>query len=118
MAYYNITSSSQLIDVATISTGCSQIEAAAEKFIKCADLIDSAASICDANALSVDKTTMQPQLEADADYIRSMKDAADSFATAIRNVASQVYAAQSNELNNYIAEQEALKQQAANSNTN
>ena len=107
MAYYNITNRNQMIDLATISTGCSQMEETAKKFSTCADLVDSAATICDAEALSVEKTTMQPQLEADADYIRSIGDSIANFATAIRSVATQIYTAQENEYNIYIAEQAA-----------
>lgn len=106
MAYYGITSSSQLIDVTTISNGCTKIDEAAEKFVACAEKVSEAASICDANALSVDKTSMQPQLEADAEFIKSMKEAVNGFTSEIRNVATQVYAAQSNELNDYIESQQ------------
>lgn len=103
---YGITSSSQLIDIGTISKGCTQLQEAATKFEKCASLVQEAASICDANALSVDKTTMQPQLEADAEFIKSMKEAVDGFAVGIRDVATQIYAAQSQELEEYLAKQQ------------
>lgn len=114
MAYYGITSQSQIIDVSTISTGCSQLEAAAEKFSQCANIIETASSICDAKALAVEKTTMQPQLEADAQYIRSIGESIKSFAVAIRSVAAQVYAAQDNEYRNYLAELEAQKANQSN----
>lgn len=117
MAYYGITSRADLIDIATISTGCSQLEVAAEKFVKCAELVDSAASICDSSALSVEKTTMQPQLQADAEFIRSLQNVVSSFATAIRSASSQVYAAQEAELAAYLEEQRKLaEQQSANTN--
>lgn len=106
MAYYGITSSSQFIDIATISDGCTQIEKAAEKFAECAKKVMEAAAICDANALSVDKTTMQPQLEADAQYIQSMQEAVKGFTSEIRNVSQQVYSAQSQELKEYLASQQ------------
>ena len=117
MAYYGITSRSELIDIATISTGCSQLEVAAEKFIKCADLVDSAANICDSSALSVENTTMQPQLQADSEFIRSLQNVVSGFSTAIRSASSQVYAAQEAELAAYLEEQRKLaEQQAANTN--
>lgn len=111
---YNITSSSQLIDIATITRGCTQIEAAADKFEQCAALVLNASNECNADALSVDKTTMQPQLEADAEYIKSMKTAIYNFTLEIKNVALQVYAAQEAELNAYRAQQQA--QQNSNGN--
>lgn len=109
MAYYGITSSSQLIDIGTISNGCTQIEKAAEKFAECAAKVNEAAAICNEKVLAVDKTTMQPQLEADAQYIQSMQEAVKGFTSEIRNVASQVYAAQSRELEEYIASQQEQK---------
>lgn len=104
---YGITSSSQIIDIGTISNGCTQLEETAKKFEECAKLVLEASSICDANALSVDQTTIQPQLEVDAEFIRSIKDAVDGFASGIRNVATQIYAAQSQELEDYIASQQS-----------
>ena len=106
MAKYGITSQSQLIDIGTINNACTKIEEAAEKFSECAKLILAGSEICNENALSVDKTTMQPQLEADAEYINSMNLAIQSVTTGIRNIAVQVYAEQENELATYIAEQQ------------
>lgn len=105
MAYYGITSSNQLIDTTTITDGCNRIDKAAEKFLESAKKVAEAAAICDGNALAVEKTTMQPQLEADASYIKSMYDAVKGFTSEIRNVAVQVYAAQSHELEEYLASQ-------------
>lgn len=116
MAYYGITSQSQLIDMDTISRGCTQLEAAAAKFGECAKIIDSAATICDGSALAVDKTTMQPQLEADADYIRSIQTSIENFVVGIRNVVFQIYVAQNNELATYQAQQ--AQQQSQQTTTN
>ncbi len=102
---YGITSSGQLIDIGTISNGCKQIETAAEKFEESANKILAAADICDANALSIDKTTMQNQLELDAEYIKSMKTAIYEFTKEIRSIATEIYGAQSNELEQYQANQ-------------
>ncbi len=116
MAYYGITSRAELIDVATIATGCSQLEVASEKFIKCAELVETAASICDASALSVEKTTMQPQLQADAEFIRSLQNIVKNFAIAIRSASSQVLAAQESELAIYLEEQRKKAETSANNN--
>lgn len=113
---YGITSESQLIDITTISRGCTAIEAAAEKFEECAKKITRASEICNAEALSVDKTTMQPQLEADAAYIKSIKTAVDDFTRSIRSIALQVHSEQSAELNSYKAQQ-ASATTGNNSNT-
>ncbi len=116
MAYYGVTSEADLIDIATISTGCSQLEVAAEKFIKCAELVESAASICDASALSVEKTTMQPQLQSDAEFIRNLNSVVTGFSQAIRSASVQVHNAQSVELANYRAEQKRLAEQNQSGN--
>lgn len=109
MGQYGITNSSQLIDISTITKGCNQIDAAALKFEECANKILNASDTCDENALSVDKTTMQPQLDADAQYIQSIKEEIEKFTLGIKNVAMQIYAAQDQELNDYIAAQNAAK---------
>lgn len=106
MAKYGITSQSQIIDIGAINNGCAKIEAAAENFAKCADLILEGSNVCNEKALSVDKTTMQPQLEADAEYIRSMKTALTSFTTEVRSLAVQIYSEQESELAAYIADQQ------------
>lgn len=114
MAKYNITSESQLIDIATITNGCTKIEVAAQKFAEAAQFMYSGSDICNENALSVDKTTMQPQLDADAEYIKSMQTAINDFTLQIKNVALQIYAEQKAELADYIYQQQ---QQAAANNT-
>ena len=111
MAKYNITSESQLIDITAITNGCTQIEAAAQYFEECAKKVFNASDMLDENALSVDKTTMQPQLDSDAEYIQSMKAAIESFTSEVRNVALQVYAEEQAELAEYRAQQAALAAQ-------
>ena len=118
MSRYNITSESQLIDVATITNGCAKIEAAAQKFIEAAQHIYAGSDICNEKALSVDKTTMQPQLDADAEYVKSMQQAICDFTLEIKNVALQVYAEQQTELADYKYQQQLLAQQQAANNGN
>lgn len=115
MARYNITSASQLIDTTTISNGCTKIEAAAQYFEECAKKVFNASDMLDDKALAVDKTTMQPQLDADAEYIQSIKTAIINFAIQVRNIALQVRAEEEAELAEYEAQQLAA-QQAANNN--
>ncbi len=119
---YGITDRSQLIDISGIHNALAGLETTAEKFKKCAEIIDNAANILDAKTLAIDKTTMQPQLFADADYIESMQYAVEGFTDAVRDVAMQVHAAQEAELNDYIAKQKAAQaaaqQQAQQSGNN
>lgn len=116
MAKYNITSSSQLIDIATITNGCTQIETAAQKFVECAEMVLNASDICNEKALSVDKTTMQAQLDADAEYIKSIQTAINDFTLQVKNVALQIYAEQQAELADYQYQLQLKQQQAANNN--
>lgn len=104
---YGITSSSQLIDIVTINNGIQIINDATEKFIESGNLILAACEICDADALAVDKTTMQPQLEADAQYVKSIKDTIDNYTKEIINIAVQIRAEQESELAKYRAAQQA-----------
>lgn len=107
MATYNITSAGQLIDITTINSGCNKIETAAQKFEDCAKKVYDASDICNEKALSVDKTTMQKQLDYDAEYIQSIKTAIINFTLDIKNIALQIYAEQQNELADYQAAQAA-----------
>ncbi len=107
MAKYNITNASQLIDISTINSGCAKIETAADLFEQSAAKMRNASDICNAEALSVDKTTMQSRLDADADYVASIKTAIMNFTLQIKNVALQVYSEQYQELQEYLAEQAA-----------
>ena len=85
MAKYNITSESQIIDITAITNACAKIEAAALHFEECAKKVLDASDLCDEKALSVDKTTMQPQLDADAEYIQSIKLLKDQAKDALIN---------------------------------
>ena len=55
-----ITSESQIIDITTISNGCSIIEEAARDYATCSKKVKEAASICTDKALSVEKKSMLP----------------------------------------------------------
>lgn len=98
MAYYNIKSRKELIDITTIANGCKIIEAASEKISKCAKHVEIAAEICDKNALCIENTTMQPQLEVDAAYIRKIKEDILEFTATLMSVSASVYSAMETEL--------------------
>lgn len=106
-----ITSESQLIDIAAIDSGCKIIEAAAADYTTCSKNVNEASQICTSEALSVEKTNMQPALQELATSIGTIEGNIIAFTTQIRSVASQIYAEQSAALAQYRAEQEA----AANS---
>lgn len=115
---YGITSESQLIDVGTINSGCDQVIAAAEKFVLCANSIQNASNGCTTKALSVDNTTMQPQLTADAEYIKNLKEYVESQMEGLKGAAAQIYAAQLAELQAYLEEQRRLEEAKKNNNNN
>lgn len=116
MAKYNITDESQLIDITTITKGCAIIDDAATYFEQSAKHVSNAHDMLDKNALAVDKTTMQPQLEADSEYIKSMKTMINNFTLQIKSLALQVYSEQQTELANYKAQQIAAQQKAQAAN--
>ncbi len=110
-----ITNENQIIDVTAISNACSVIEEAAEDYKKCASKVAEAAEICSPNALAVEKQSMQPTLEELATGIASVEQSVYSFTAQIRNVATQIYSQQYEELiayRNRMAE-EAQARQAA-----
>lgn len=98
---YSITSESQLIDVETIRNGCTIIENAANSFEDCAKKVEGAADICNINALSVDKSTMQPVMYELADEIKKVKKYIIDFADSIEEISQEILASQRRELQAY-----------------
>lgn len=113
--YGVITSEGQLMDIGTIHGGCDQVIAAADKFVTCANHVQNAGDICTAKALSVDSTTMQPQLQSDSEFIKQIKADVESQMTALKGMADGIYAEQRADLAQWqedqrrIAEEEAAK---------
>ena len=104
-----ITSESQLIDVATINSGCDTIASAGIAFNECATEVESAADMCGVEVLSVEKKSMQPIIYELSDQIRQINGILESFANSIRGVASEIYAAQYAPLQEYRASLEKNK---------
>ena len=100
---FRITSLDKIIDLDAVKAGCQTILTASEDYTKCANLIKEAASTCSAEALSVDKTTMQPSLEELAVSVEQVKANIASFVDSIQQVASQIHYAQYTEYQNYLA---------------
>lgn len=111
---FSITSRDQIIDLTAVDAGCNTIEAAAEDYVKCSQLIKEASATCSAEALSVDKTTMQPSLEELAASVEEVKSYIVGYVTSIRAAAVQIQAAQENEYNRYLAYLEEQRQKEAN----
>ncbi len=110
---FSITKPEQIIDLSAVEAGCKTIVTAAEDYTKCANSIKEAASTCNAEALSVDKTTMQPSLEELATSVEQIKTNIVAFVDAIRSAAVQIHTAQTDEYNSYLAWLEAERQRKA-----
>ena len=113
---YGITSESQLIDIGAINAGCDAIDAAAEDYVTCGNRVNYAGEICNVDALSVDKVSLEASIEELGETIKSLRDYIESFTSEIRRLASSIYQAQSEELSAYRAEQarlEAAREEAA-----
>ena len=108
-----ITSESQIIDITTISNGCSIIEEAARDYATCSKKVKEAASICTDKALSVEKKSMQPSLEELGESIASIQGNIEYFTSQIRNVAMQIQSKQYAELAEYRAAQAKKAEEAA-----
>lgn len=109
-----ITSESQLIDVKTIKSGCDIILSAGKAFDDCATEVEAASDICGIDVLSVDKKSMQPIMLELAQQIRTIKGILEEFSNSIQEVASQIYSAQYNQLQEYY---ESLKNKENSENS-
>lgn len=110
---YGITSESQLIDIAAIRTAVEKIKSTAIDFTDCATVVSDASAECDAEALEVEGTTMQPTIDDLADQIKSIKGSVEELADSILSVANEVYNAQNAELQEY---KERLRREAEAAN--
>lgn len=98
---YNITDESQLIDIATIKKGCEAIKNTMKYFSKCGDKICSAAVICNKDALAIDDSTLEYQLEAFGNRIKDINRDYSEYADELYAQALQVYNDQKIELAEY-----------------
>lgn len=100
---YGITSESQLIDIATIRSGCNAFISALESFGTGANQITDAGHTCNNDALSVDGNSFETDITGVGQQIGQLKDEYASYAEAVYAAAVQVYNDQVTELNNYRA---------------
>ena len=107
-----ITNANQMIDIKTINDGCTIIERAAEDYLTCAERVLESAEICSPEALSVDKTSMQPTLLDLGNSIKQIKTNIETLTTQIRSAATEIYAQQSSQL----AEYEQMQASSQNGN--
>lgn len=107
---YGITSESQIIDIKTIRNGVNQYCEAIKDFEICGRKVISASETCNADALSIDNSTLQYPIESLGEEIKSLKEQLNGIAEELLYEAESVYRAQYNELVEY-RQQQALKQQ-------
>ena len=116
MAYFGITSESQLIDYQRIRLGCESYIQALDDFVSCGNAVIQAGESCSKQALSVDGESMQSVIYEVGEQIGDLRDALASNAEAVYAQAVQIYNAQVAELNEYIRQQEELRRQQAQNN--
>jgi len=111
---YGITSSSQLVDLDTIRSGCEQFKEALEDFTVCGEAVIAAGETCSEKALSIDENSLEFSITDLGTEIKSLKDIYAAYADQLMAEATQVYNAQVNELNAYIRQQQQQQQQQNN----
>ena len=114
---YGITSESQLIDVATIKSGCSAYIKALDFFTEGGNKITEAGHFCNKQALSVDGQSYEDEICEVGKQVTELRDTYAGYAEAVYGAAVQVYNAQVAELNEYnrwLAQQRAAQQQQNN----
>lgn len=112
---YGITSESQLIDIGTIRSGCSQYESALDFYTDGGNQVKDAGSNLNAKALSVDGASFESEVTQVGEKMRSLKDNYYAAAEACYAAAVEVYNAQVAELNEY--RRRLAEQQKKNSET-
>lgn len=105
---YGITNESQLINLGEINAGCDMIDSAAEVYRMCGDKVIEASTICNAQAMSVDKVSLESSIEEVGLNIKSVQNYIEDFTSQIRKSASAIYTEQLNELEEYRRQQQEL----------
>ena len=105
---YGITSESQLINLGEINAGCDIINSAAEAYQICGDKVIEASTLCNAQAMSFDKMSLESSISEVGLNIKSIQNYIEGFTAEIRSRASAIYTEQLNELENYRRQQQAL----------
>ena len=111
---YGITSTSQIIDLATILNGCAAYKNALRDFETCGNTVIKAGETCTKKALSVDDNTLQYPITDLGQAIRDLKAEYTGYADYVEAQARRIYNEQVAEYNDYIARLNAQKQQQGN----
>ena len=103
---YGITSTSQIIDINTIKSGCETIINEVECFEKCGERVISAGNICNKKALSVDEGSLEGAITDVGEEIKRVKEEITINVEQLMADAMNVYNAQVTEYNEYIRQLE------------
>jgi len=124
MGKYGITSEAQLIDIATIKSGCEAYISALDFFEEGGNQVKVAGSVCNSRALSVDGASFESQITQIGNDFSNLKGEYAGKASAVYSAAVGVYNEQVAELNEYrrmlaaqAAEREKKKQEQSSSST-
>ena len=120
MGKYGITSEAQLIDIATIGSGCQAYINALDFFEDGGNQVKAAGSSCNARALSVDGASFEPQINQIGQEFSNLKSEYAGKAQSVYDQAKAVYNEQLAELNEYrrwLAAQREKQKQKSNSNS-
>ena len=112
---YGITSTSQIIDINTILSGCAAYKNALRDFETCGNTVIKAGETCTSKALSVDNNTLQYPITDLGQAIKDLKTEYTGYAEDVEAQAKKIYNAQVAEYNDYVARQRAAQQQGTNS---
>ena len=111
---YGITSTSQIIDLPTILSGCAAYKSALNDFERCGNTVIKAGETCSKKALSVDDSTLQYPITDLGQAIKDLKAEYTGYAEDVEAQARRIYQEQVAEYNDYVARQRAAQQQQQN----
>ena len=114
MAYYGITSSSQIIDLSAIKSGCKAMRSAAEDFTLCGNDVIEAGNLCTSKVLSFDNLSMDSLLVSLGTAIKDVESVIADYSYSIENLAQQIYNDQIIELAEYNRKMQELQEQQNN----
>jgi hypothetical protein len=100
---YGITSTSQIIDIDSISSGISLYKSALKDFESCGNRVIQAGDTCTANALSIDSSSLQYPIGEVGKAISNLTSEYSGYADEVLAQAKRIYSAQVAEYNAYIA---------------
>lgn len=112
---YGITSESQIIDIATIKSGCNAYRSVLPDFDACGNLVNQAGQTCNLEALSIDNTSLQYPICELGDAVKNLKTEYNSYVDEVLAQAQQVYNAQYAEYQAYLDYLRSLEEQQRSS---